>query len=59
MSDLSLLRVCRFTPYRRGMGPVFTLTMRDAGTRDGRGVTTIGSTRSPRSSSSTASGSGC
>lgn len=41
MSDMSLLRVCRFTPYRRGMGPTFTLTMRDAGTTDSRGVTTI------------------
>lgn len=41
MSDLSLLRVVRFQPYRRGMGPVFTLTMRDAGTTDSRGVTTI------------------
>jgi hypothetical protein len=37
----SLLRVCRFQPYRRGMGPTFTLRMWDAGTVDSRGVTTI------------------
>lgn len=38
---MSHLRTVRFTPYRRGMGPTFTLTMRDAGTTDARGVTTI------------------
>lgn len=38
---MSHLRTVRFTPYRRGMGPTFTLTMRDAGTTDTRGVTTI------------------
>lgn len=48
MSDNSLLRVCRFTPYRRGMGPTFTLTMRDAGTTDSRGVTTIAYTLTMR-----------
>jgi hypothetical protein len=37
----SLLRTVRFSPYRRGAGPTFTLTMRDAGTTDNRGVTTI------------------
>lgn len=39
--DHSHLRTVRFTPYRRGMGPTFTLIMRDAGTTDSRGVTTI------------------
>lgn len=38
---MDLLRTVRFAPYRRGMGPTFTLTMRDAGTTDNRGVTTI------------------
>jgi predicted RNA-binding Zn-ribbon protein involved in translation (DUF1610 family) len=37
----SHLRTVRFSPYRRGAGPTFTLTMRDAGTTDNRGVTTI------------------
>lgn len=41
MSDHSHLRTVRFQPYRAGMGPRFTLTMRDAGTVDSRGVTTI------------------
>lgn len=39
MTDL--LRICRFQPYRKGMGPTFTLRMWDDGTRDERGVTTI------------------
>jgi hypothetical protein len=39
--DPSHLRTVRFRPYMRGQGPTFTLTMRDAGTRDERGVTTI------------------
>lgn len=37
----SHIRTVRFAPYRRGMGPTFTLTMSDAGTTDARGVTTI------------------
>lgn len=36
-----LLRTIRFSPYRKGAGPAFTLTMWDAGTTDGRGSTTI------------------
>lgn len=39
--DPSHLRTVRFQPYMRGKGPTFTLTMRDAGTTDSRGVTTI------------------
>lgn len=37
----SHLRTVRFCPYRRGMGPTFTLTMRDSGKVDSRGVTRI------------------
>lgn len=39
--DLDLLRDCRFSPYRKGMGPTFRLQMWDARTRDHRGVTCI------------------
>lgn len=38
---MDLLRTCRFSPYRKGAGPVFTLTMRDSGEVDNRGVTRI------------------
>lgn len=41
MTDHSLLRTVRFSPYRAGMGPRFTLTMRDSGELDSRGVTRI------------------
>lgn len=35
----SHLRRCVFTPYRKGMGPVFTLDTFDTGRRDSRGST--------------------
>lgn len=38
MSDMSLLRVCRFAPYRRGMGPTFTLTIESAFRKLGAGA---------------------
>ncbi len=39
--DFSLLRTIRFAPYRKGMGPAFTLTMWDSGRVDDRGSTVI------------------
>lgn len=37
-----IIRRCRFSPYRKGRGPVFTLVMWDAHARDERGQTVIG-----------------
>lgn len=36
------LRTVRLTPYRKGLGPTFTLVTWDSGRRDHRGTTTIG-----------------
>lgn len=37
--DPNKLRTVRLSPYRKGMGPVFTLTTWDTGRRDNRGST--------------------
>ncbi len=38
---MDLLRTFRFSPYRKGMGPTFTLRMYDTGRCDDRGSVTI------------------
>ena len=38
---MDLLRTFRFSPYRKGMGPTFTLRMYDTGRCDNRGSVTI------------------
>lgn len=38
---MDLLRTFRFQPYRKGMGPTFTLRMWDTGRTDDRGSVTI------------------
>jgi hypothetical protein len=42
MNDNDILRRVRFSPYRKGKGPIFSLTIWDTGQRDGRGRTYIG-----------------
>jgi hypothetical protein len=40
--SLDILRKCRFQPYRKGAGPVFSLVMWDTHRSDNRGCTVIG-----------------
>lgn len=42
MCPFSILRRCRFTPYRKGMGPSFTLTMYDTYRVDSMGKSILG-----------------
>lgn len=42
LTSENILRVCRFSPYRRGMGPVFKLTTWDTNQRDHYGKSILG-----------------
>lgn len=44
MTTKDIIRRCRFTPYRKGAGPSFALTMWATGRADSRGQTIIGYT---------------
>ena len=38
----TLIRTCKFSPYRKGAGPSFTLKLWDTGNLDSRGQTYLG-----------------